>query len=84
LEVRGFTKNTFSTEEINLLCIYDAGDRRKTIWLLSQQSAELSDLRHMKANLDPLLSDEEYEADLQNHAIPSKPDQHHSCESVER
>ena len=21
----------FSTEEINLLCIYDAGDRRKTI-----------------------------------------------------
>lgn len=32
---------------------------------LSSQSVELSDLRHIKANLDTLLSDEEYKADLQ-------------------
>ena len=37
-----------------------------------------------KTNLDTLLSDEDYEADLHNHAIPSEPDQHRSCESVER
>jgi len=41
-------KNPFTTEENNLLCIYDAGDRRKTIWSLSQQSTELSNLRHIK------------------------------------
>lgn len=29
-------QNTFSTEEINLLCIYDAGDQRKTIRSLYQ------------------------------------------------
>ena len=77
-------RNAFSTGEINLLCIYDACDQCKTIRPLSQQSAELSDLRHMKANLDTLLSDEDYEADLHNHAIPSEPDQHRSSESVER
>lgn len=74
----------FSTEKINLLCIQDASDRRKTIRLLSQQNTELSDLRHIKTHLNILLSDEEYEADLQNHTIPSEPDQHRICESVER
>ena len=85
---RGWLKDSrkilFSTEEINLLCIYDAGDRRKSIRSLSQQNAELSCLRHMKTNLDTLLSDEEYEADLPNHIVPSEPDQHRSSESVER
>ena len=80
--MRGFTKNSFSTEEINLLCIYDAGDRCKTIRLLSQQNTELSNLRHIITNLDTLLSDEEYETDLPNHATPSEPDQHRSSESV--
>lgn len=51
---------------------------------LSQQNAELSDLRHIKTNLDTLLSDEEYEADLHGYAVPSEPDQHRSSESVER
>ncbi len=77
-------KNSFSTEEINLLCIYDASDRRKTIRSLSQQSAERSALRHIKTNLDTLLSDEEYENDLHDHAVPSESDQHRSPESVER
>lgn len=75
---------SFTTEEINLLCIYDVGDWCKTIRSLSQQSAELSNLRHIKTNLDTPLSDEEYEADLHNHAIPSEPDQHRSSESVAR
>ena len=69
---------------LNLPCIYDVGDWCKTIRSCSQQSTELSNLRHMKATLDTLLSDEEYEADLHNHAIPSEPDQHRSSESVER
>ena len=77
-------RNAFSTEKINLLCIYDVVDRHKTIRSFSQQSTELSNLRHIKTNLDTLLSDEEYEADLHNHAIPSEPDQHRSSESVER
>ena len=77
-------KNSFSTEKIKLLCIYDACDQCKTIRPISQQSAELSDLHHIKTNLDTLLSDEEYEADLPNHIIPSEPDQHRSSESVER
>ncbi len=51
---------------------------------LSQQSAELSDLRHIKTNLDTLLSDEGYENDLHDHAVPSEPDQHRSPKSVER
>lgn len=53
-------RNASSTEKIKLLCIYDIGDRHKTIRSLSQQNAKLSDLRHIKTNLDPLLSDEEY------------------------
>ena len=69
---------------LNLLCIHDVGDRRKTIRSFSQQSTELSNLRHMKANLDTHLSDEESEDDLHDRAVPSEPDQHHSCESVER
>ncbi len=37
-----------------------------------------------ETNLDPLLSDEGYENDLHDHAVPSEPDQHRSPESVER
>ncbi len=69
---------------INLLCVYDAGDRRKTIRSLSQQSVERSDLRHIKTNLDTLLSDEEYENNLHNHAVPSEPNQHRSSEPIKR
>lgn len=58
--------------------------KREDSEALSQQNTELRDLRHIKTNLDTLLSDEEYEADLPNHTIPSEPDQHRSCESVER
>ena len=69
---------------LNLPCIYDVGDWCKTIRSCSQQSTELSNLRHMKANLDTLLSDEGYENDLHDRAVPSEPDQHRSSESVER
>lgn len=58
--------------------------KREDSEVLSQHNTELRDLRHIKTNLDTLLSDEDYEADLHNHAIPSEPDQHRSCESVER
>ena len=77
-------RNAFSTEVINLLCSYNVGDQFKNIRSLSQQSMELSDLRHIKIDLNTLSSDKEYEADLPNHAIPSEPDQHRSSESVER
>ncbi len=35
-------------------------------------------------NFDTLLSDEEYENNLHDHAVPSKSNQHRSSESVER
>lgn len=66
----------------NILCIYDVGDQCKTIRSFSQQSAELSNLRHIKTDLNTLLSDEAYETDLHNHATPSEHDQHRSSESV--
>ena len=76
--------NFFLDCGINLLCIYDADERRKTIRSLSWQSVERSDIRHIKANLDTLLCDEEYESELHDHAIPSEPDQHRSSVSVKR
>lgn len=68
------------TEEFDRLL----NQKREDSEALSQQSAELSDLRHIKTNLDTLLSDEEYENDLHDHAVPSEPDQHRSPKSVER
>ncbi len=73
-------KILFSTEKIKLHRIYDAGDRLKIIQSLSQQSAELSNLRRIKTNLDTLLSDEEYENALRDDAVPSKPDQYRTID----
>lgn len=58
--------------------------KREDSEALSQQNAELSDLRHIKKNLDILLSDESYDYDVPYHVEPTKLDKtaHYSKQTI--